>query len=259
MQSPFWLSIEESHVSVSYANLVQSQAPSQPHCFQLCPSSPFVHKSQVYSIFLLFLLFFLPNVFGLPFYLCKLGIVPFWDGGGVVFLRAGGFSLVKILFISGLSGACKFLTVQQSWINYGGTVQGCLQCHCLCYKYKNKRKTSFPKYAHYVLKLGTLALCIRGSVFLFYFFFSSRMEAWGLLWDSETGRVFWVPECQWALQNIFLGFWSSCTKHPRAWFVFIKGKTVLFFIPITCCSKWLKSFKDSKCWKTAVCWCEQHV
>lgn len=126
---------------------------------------------------------------------------------------------------------------------------------------KIKARAHPPNYAHYILRLGTQACfvpyighlhqreCLPCSV-------PMHQDCYKIAWGRKSFLDLGMPI---STSNILLGLWSPCIQHPGAWFLFIKRKPVLFFIPITCCSKWLKSFKDSKCWKTAVCWCEQRV
>jgi len=139
-----------------------------------------------------------------------------------------------------------------------------LQCWHLCHWYKDKGKTSFPKlWTLRPHKRESGILCAvhepsaqEGIFSLLLFPGWRHQDCYEIAWDRKS---FLGPGMPISTSNIFFGFWSPCIQHPGVWFLFIKRKPVLFFIPITCCYKWLKSFKGSKCWKTAVCWCEQHV
>lgn len=148
---------------------------------------------------------------------------------------------------------------KQSWINLGRTADKAYSTDTCAIDTKTKGRPYSLNYERCILIRETRACFVLYTSPLHQKEFLPpsfpRMEVSRLLWDSVRQEDFFGSR---NANNIFL-VWSPCIQHPGAWFLFIKRKPVLFFIPITCCYKWLKSFKDSKCWKTAVCWCEQHV
>lgn len=93
---------------------------------------------------LLFFLF-LSNVFGLLSYLCKLGTVPFWGWEELLLSRRLLHLPSSKIFSWLVAYWVERENSWQSWINFGRTVRGSSQCHHLCYKYKNKRKSSSSK------------------------------------------------------------------------------------------------------------------